>query len=119
VSSVSHVSTCVFVVGVSQVFSAVGLDIMTRTRVEHLPETDKHKHKSINPLQDFLGATQDHASSNNLAIEAPPTITPAQTQPLNTLEEYFVKPSDEEEYDGEGERWVGWKEREVKVSGDE
>ena len=92
---------CLFLVGVSQVFSAVGLDIMTRTRVEHLPETDKHKHKSINPLQDFLGATQDHASSTNVAIEAPPTVTLAQTKPLNTMEEYFTKPVDEEEYDGE------------------
>ncbi len=79
----------------------MGLDIQTRTRVEHLPETEKHKHKSINPLQDFLGATQDHASSANPAIEAPPTnVVPAQTIPLHSMEEYFTEPQDKDEYDG-------------------
>lgn len=34
----------VFVV---QVFSATGLDIVSRTRVEHLPEAERSKHKSM------------------------------------------------------------------------
>ena len=31
----------------SKVFSATGLDIVSRTRVEHLPETEKSKHKAV------------------------------------------------------------------------
>ena len=88
---------------------------MTNTRVEHLPETEKKKHKSINPLQDFLGAAHDHAQSNNLpAIEAPPTSSQskstsedggaeeggASTKPRLSLEEYFTEPKDKSEYDG-------------------
>ncbi len=87
---------------------------MTHTRVEHLPETDKKKHKSINPLQDFLGAAHDHAQSNNLpAIEAPPTSSQsksdnsggaeeggASNKPRLSLEEYFTEPKDKTEYDG-------------------
>ena len=97
-------------------FTATGLDIVTNTRVEHLPETERKKHKSINPLHDFLGAAHDHAQSNNLpAIEAPPTTTTtsdnsaskeaeeggASNKPRLTLEEYFVEPKDKSEYDGE------------------
>ena len=89
---------------------------MTNTRVEHLPETEKKKHKSINPLQDFLGAAHDHAQSNNLAaIEAPPTSSQsggdsasdsgadkggASNEPHLSLEEYFTEPKDKSEYDG-------------------
>ena len=29
-----------------QVFSATGLDIISQTRVEHLPESEKSKHKT-------------------------------------------------------------------------
>lgn len=87
---------------------------MTNTRVEHLPETEKKKHKRINPLQDFLGAAHDHAQSNNLpAIEAPPNSSPsgggsdggaeeggASNKPHLSLEEYFTEPEDKTEYDG-------------------
>ena len=88
---------------------------MTNTRVEHLPETEKKKHKSINPLQDFLGAAHDHAQSNNLpAIEAPPTSSQSKSdddgggaekggashKPRLSLEEYFTEPKDKTEYDG-------------------
>ncbi len=74
---------------------------MTRSRVEHLPETDKQKHTSINPLQDFLGAAQDHASLNKPAIEAPPTSKSENVvvEPCMTMKEYFTKPKNEEEYD--------------------
>ena len=92
---------------------------MTNTRVEHLPETEKKKHKSINPLQDFLGAAHDHAQSNDLpAIEAPPTSSQnksdgggggakeggASNKPRLSLEEYFTEPKDKTEYDGKLER---------------
>ena len=95
------------------------MDIVTNTRVEHLPETEKKKHKSINPLQDFLGAAHDHAQSNNLpAIEAPPTSSQskstddgggveeggASNKPHLSLEEYFSEPKDKTEYDGKHER---------------
>ena len=90
---------------------------MTNTRVEHLPETEKKKHKSINPLHDFLGAAHDHAqNSNNLpAIEPPPSSADSATagavneggassKPRLSMEEYFTEPSDKSEYDGERER---------------
>ena len=93
---------------------------MTNTRVEHLPETEKKKHKSINPLHDFLGAAHDHAQSNNNlpAIEpAPPNSANsaatgdggggagtdeggASNKPHLSLEEYFTEPRDKKEYDG-------------------
>lgn len=84
-----------------QVFSTTGLEVVTQTRVEHLPETEKHKQKSINPLQDFLGAAQDHSQSRQ-AIEAPPkaTPTPAAEGVRLTMQEYFTEPSDKNEYDG-------------------
>ena len=90
-------------------FSASGLNIKTNTRVEHLPESEKRKQKSINPLQDFLGAAQDHAASMPAAVEAPPT-EPSSTQkevsestpalPKLTMEEYFTPPMNKEDHDG-------------------
>lgn len=87
---------------------------MTNTRVEHLPETEKKKHKSINPLQNFIGVAHDHAQSNNLpAIEPPPSSRSASGEssmtvegktsdkPRLSLEEYFSEPKDKSEYDGE------------------
>lgn len=91
-----------------QVFGSTGLEIVTQTRVEHLPETEKHKQRSINPLQDFLGAAQDH-SAGVPAIEAPPkpTTPTAEAKPVPshlTMEEYFTEPLNKENYDGELER---------------
>ena len=94
---------------------------MTNTRVEHLPETERKKHKSVNPLHEFLGAAHDHAQSNNLsAIEAPPTTATtssgdnsgskeeeeggASNKPRLSMEEYFVESKDKSEYDGEAIR---------------
>ena len=82
---------------------------MTNTRVEHLPETEKKKHKSINPLHDFLGAAHDHAQSNDFkAIEPSPNNNPnieeeeggASIKPRLSMEEYFTEPKDKREYDG-------------------
>ena len=91
-----------------QVFASTGLEIVTQTRVEHLPETEKSKQHSINPLQDFLGAAQDQAGATP-SIEATPKTTTSTSassmeepvQPLLTLEEYFTKPFIKEDYDGE------------------
>lgn len=80
---------------------------MTNTRVEHLPETEKKKHKSINPLHDFLGAAHDHAQSNNFPAIEPPNNTDgkedeggASIKPRLSMEEYFTEPKDKKEYDG-------------------
>ena len=86
-----------------QVFSASGLDIVTKTRVEHLPEAEKHKHKSVNPLQDLLGGGQDgipaldHAA--NIAGQPPP-VEVSDSAPQLSMEEYFRTPEDPKEYDG-------------------
>lgn len=75
--------------------------------MEHLPESEKHKQKSVNPLQDFLGAAQDHAASMPAIMEAPPIETnsaqkeASETTPRLTMEEYFTAPSDQDEYDGQ------------------
>ena len=95
-----------------QVFSAVGLDIETRTRLEHLPETEIHKYKSISPLQDFLGVAQDLTpSSLTPAVESLPQSTEspvvAKTLPCLSMEEYFTEPKDKDEYDGK-RVWFIW-----------
>ncbi len=88
-------------------FTATGLNIKTNTRVEHLPESEKKKQKSVSPLQDFMGAAQNHAS-NMPAVEATPTDhTPSteearqSTGPKLTLEQYFTEPNNKEEPDCE------------------
>jgi hypothetical protein len=89
----------------SKVFSATGLDIVSRTRVEHLPETEKSKHKAVNPLQDFLGAAQDHIdTSAQAAVAQPPpsnqTPPPSnQATPSLSMEEYFQSPRNPKDYD--------------------
>ncbi|XP_064392574.1 ankyrin repeat domain-containing protein 13B-like [Halichondria panicea] len=90
---------------IETVITATGLNIKTNTRVEHLPESEKKKQKSVSPLQDFLGAAQTHAS-NLLAVEATPTDhTPSteearqSTGPRLTLEQYFTEPNNKEEPD--------------------
>ncbi|CAI8029591.1 Ankyrin repeat domain-containing protein 13D [Geodia barretti] len=89
----------------SKVFSATGLDIVSRTRVEHLPETEKSKHKAVNPLQDFLGAAQDHINTSaQAAVAQPPpsnqTPPPSnQATPSLSMEEYFQSPRNPKDYD--------------------
>ena len=43
----SHTLTHSCYISCIQVFSATGLDIVSRTRVEHLPDSEKSKHKAI------------------------------------------------------------------------
>ena len=86
-----------------QVFSASGLDIVTKTRVEHLPEAEKHKHKSVNPLQDFLGGGQDGIPALDHAATIagqPPPVEVSDSAPQLSMEEYFRTPKDPKEYDG-------------------
>ena len=87
----------------TKVFSASGLDIVTKTRVEHLPEAEKHKHKSVNPLQDFLGGGQDGIPALDHAASIggqPPPAEVTDSAPRLSMEEYFHPPEDPKEYDG-------------------
>jgi len=87
-----------------QVFTATGLNINTNTRVEHLPESEKKKQKSVSPLQDFLGAAQNQAS-NMPSIESPEAGSieecPHVLGPRLTMEQYFTQPNNTTEPDGE------------------
>ena len=86
-----------------QVFGASGLDIVTKTRVEHLPEAEKHKHKCANPLQDFLGGGEDGIPALDHAASIsgqPPAAEVSNLAPRLSLAEYFRKPQDRKEYDG-------------------
>lgn len=76
---------------------------MTKTRVEHLPEAEKHKHKSVNPLQDFLGGGQDGIPALDHAATIagqPPPVEVSDSAPQLSMEEYFRTPEDPKEYDG-------------------
>ena len=77
---------------------------MTNIRVEHLPETEKHKHRSINPLHEFFGADQDHLDTSAADMEAPPhaqpTLVTTDNKPHLTMTEYFTEPDNKEDYDG-------------------
>ena len=77
------------------------MEILTRTRVEHLPEKDKHKQRSLNPFQDIFGTSPDQ--TDDKPPEAPPktTMPTPDTNPQLSVEEYFTEPADREEYDGE------------------
>lgn len=52
-----------------KVFSATNVELVTKTRVEHLSEADKARHKAArSPLQSFLGAVEVEEGS---ALETP------------------------------------------------
>ena len=113
-SSMTHepvlcVCVCVCVCVCAQVFSGSGLDFITRQRVEHLPEAEKHKHKSFNPLQDLLGGAAPanaHALPDPTPEATPPTTTAAtaakkESSHKLSMQEYFKPPEDCKAYDGE------------------
>jgi len=89
----------------TKVFAASGLDIVTKTRVEHLPEAEKHKHKSVNPLQDFLGGGDDGIPALDHAASIsgqPPPVEVSNLAPRLSIAEYFRTPRDHKEYDAIG-----------------
>lgn len=46
-------------VATPQVFSATNVELVTKTRTEHLSEVDKARHRAArSPLQSFLGTVQ-------------------------------------------------------------
>ncbi|XP_067684865.1 ankyrin repeat domain-containing protein 13D-like isoform X1 [Haliotis asinina] len=83
-----------------KVFSASNVELVTKTRTEHLTQQDKEKSKRNNktPLESFLGVAEEHtktqAATNGVNISSvsynPCSITP---------EEYFNKMIDLEERD--------------------
>ncbi|XP_019853015.1 PREDICTED: ankyrin repeat domain-containing protein 13B-like [Amphimedon queenslandica] len=95
----------------AKVFSASGLDIVTRTRVDHLPEEEKEKQKnaSASPLQDFLGMTQEEEGIEGSLPSAGGLLsgggaTTEETTPTLSLTEYFTPPGDPKKYDAIGSK---------------
>ncbi|XP_048375231.1 ankyrin repeat domain-containing protein 13B [Sphaerodactylus townsendi] len=72
----------------AKVYGASNVELITRTRTEHLPEQHKGKIKgSKTPLQSFLGIAEQHVGPNNGALI---TQTLSQANPTAiTPEEYF------------------------------
>lgn len=50
-----------------QVFSASNVELVTKTRMEHLTEQDKEKcrkNSSKTPIESFLGVAEEHSKSH-------------------------------------------------------
>ncbi|XP_072107070.1 ankyrin repeat domain-containing protein 13D-like [Mobula birostris] len=73
----------------AKVFSANNVDLVTKTRTEHLSDPDKAKIKGTRtPLQSFLGLAEQHASSPpEGGPSAPSGVQPSPSEV--TAEEYF------------------------------
>lgn len=95
----------------TKVFSASGLDLVTRTRVDHLPDSEKEKHKSasVNPLQGILAMPE--SSSETAPVPSTVRMLPGSTsvtegsddtKPQLSMSEYFTAPSNVKEYDAIG-----------------
>ncbi|KAM4795772.1 ankyrin repeat domain-containing protein 13B isoform 2-T2 [Rhinophrynus dorsalis] len=72
----------------SKVYGASNVELITRTRTEHLSDQHKGKNKgSKTPLQSFLGIAEQHVGPNNGTLI---TQTFSQTNPTSiTPDEYF------------------------------
>ncbi|KAM7086916.1 ankyrin repeat domain-containing protein 13D isoform 3-T3 [Molossus nigricans] len=58
----------------AKVYSATNVELVTRTRTEHLSDQDKSRSKGgKTPLQSFLGMAQQHSSRNGAASPTNPT----------------------------------------------
>ncbi|XP_015681492.1 ankyrin repeat domain-containing protein 13D [Protobothrops mucrosquamatus] len=71
----------------AKVYSASNVELITKTRTEHLSDQDKTRNKgSKTPFQSFLGIAQQHAAQNG----APVLQSASPTNPTSiTPEEYF------------------------------
>ncbi|XP_015274310.1 PREDICTED: ankyrin repeat domain-containing protein 13D [Gekko japonicus] len=71
----------------AKVYSAINVELVTKTRTEHLSDQDKTRNKgSKTPFQSFLGIAQQHAAQNG----APVLQSASPTNPTAiTPEEYF------------------------------
>uniref|UniRef100_A0A3Q2D1E5 Ankyrin repeat domain 13B n=1 Tax=Cyprinodon variegatus TaxID=28743 RepID=A0A3Q2D1E5_CYPVA len=73
----------------AKVYAASNVELITRTRTDHLTDQNKNKTKGKTPLQNFLGIAEQHMGSNNGALVTQMS-TPAVTNPgALTAEEYF------------------------------
>nr|XP_033776337.1 ankyrin repeat domain-containing protein 13D [Geotrypetes seraphini] len=71
----------------AKVYSASNVELVTKTRTEHLSDQDKSKNKgSKTPFQSFLGIAQQHAAHNGAPVQQ----SASPTNPTSiTPEEYF------------------------------
>uniref|UniRef100_A0A3Q2SNF5 Ankyrin repeat domain 13B n=1 Tax=Fundulus heteroclitus TaxID=8078 RepID=A0A3Q2SNF5_FUNHE len=74
----------------AKVYAASNVELVTRTRTDHLSDQNKNKTKGgKTPLQNFLGIAEQHMGSNNTALVTQMS-SPAMTNPAAlTAEEYF------------------------------
>ncbi|XP_060929566.1 ankyrin repeat domain-containing protein 13B isoform X3 [Limanda limanda] len=74
----------------TKVYAASNVELITRTRTDHLSDQNKNKTKGgKTPLQNFLGIAEQHMGPNNGALVTQMS-TPALTNPAAlTAEEYF------------------------------
>ncbi|XP_054454408.1 ankyrin repeat domain-containing protein 13B isoform X2 [Anoplopoma fimbria] len=74
----------------AKVYAASNVELITRTRTDHLSDQNKNKTKGgKTPLQNFLGIAEQHMGPNNSALVTQMT-SPAMTNPgALTAEEYF------------------------------
>lgn len=83
----------------AKVFSASNVELVTKTRMEHLTEQDKEKCKKNNktPIESFLGVAEEHSKSHGATNG---DITQSLNNPCSiTPEEYFNKHIDLEDRD--------------------
>lgn len=108
-------------------FSVTGLDIVTRTRVDHLPDDEKEKQKCTfsyflslshsnilfptaagsNPLQGLLGMSEEETSETALPggglLPGGTTVSESNSTDDSvqlSMAEYFTSPKDPKKYDG-------------------
>uniref|UniRef100_A0A3Q4AR05 Ankyrin repeat domain-containing protein n=1 Tax=Mola mola TaxID=94237 RepID=A0A3Q4AR05_MOLML len=74
----------------AKVYAASNVELITRTRTDHLSDQNKNKTKGgKTPLQNFLGIAEQHMGPNNGALVTQ-MLCPAVTNPAAlTAEEYF------------------------------
>ncbi|XP_060754076.1 ankyrin repeat domain-containing protein 13B isoform X2 [Neoarius graeffei] len=74
----------------SKVYCASNVELITRTRTDHLAEQHKAKPKSSKtPLQSFLGIAEQHMGTNNGQTMVTQMSCPVMNSRVMTAEEYF------------------------------
>ncbi|XP_027000872.1 ankyrin repeat domain-containing protein 13B [Tachysurus fulvidraco] len=74
----------------SKVYCASNVELITRTRTDHLTEQHKVKPKSSKtPLQSFLGVAEQHMGTNNGQTMVTQMSCPVMNSRVMTAEEYF------------------------------
>ncbi|XP_026861687.2 ankyrin repeat domain-containing protein 13B isoform X2 [Electrophorus electricus] len=74
----------------AKVYCASNVELITRTRTDHLSEQHKAKPKgSKTPLQSFLGIAEQHMGPNNSQTQVTQMSSPVRNPGALTAEEYF------------------------------